>query len=116
MIKKPFSSLGAAFKRGIYSHGSFGLWGAYLAGGETVVPDGYYVPNRISNLSHPINDEQASHFVLKSASVLNWKVMWDPCYERSQSGVLTEDCEQNKAKYGIEGVTDGNNETSSSLQ
>ena len=100
-----------------FSHGSFGLWGAYLAGGETVVPDGYYVPNRISNLSHPINDEQASHFVLKSASVLNWKVMWDPCYERSQSGVLTEECEQNKAKYGIEErVTDGNNETSSSLQ
>ena len=95
-----------------FSHGSFGLWGAYLAGGETVVPDGYYVPNRISNLSHPINDEQASHFVLKSARVLNWKVMWDPCYERSQSGVLTEECEQNKAKYGI----DGNNETSSSLQ
>ena len=44
----------------IFSHGSFGLWGAYLAGGETVVPDGFYDPDRAPKLDHWINDEQGS--------------------------------------------------------
>ena len=65
-----------------------------------MVPDGFYKSR--FKLDHWINDEQASHFVLKTARVLHWKVMWDPCYERSRGGVLTKECDQNRAKYGIQ--------------
>ena len=81
------------------SHGSFGLWGAYLAGGEVVVPDGYYNQSVASQKSP---NEQASLFMLKTAKLMNWMIIWDKCYRRGHSGVLTMHCTENKSKYGIE--------------
>ena len=41
-------------------------------------------------------------FTLQAAGVMNWTVIWDGCYKRDEGGVLTQECEKNKAKYGIE--------------
>ena len=81
------------------SHGSFGLWGAYLAGGDVVVPNGHYGQTLASRTSP---NEQASLFMLKTAKLMNWMVIWDKCYRKGRSGVLTMHCAENKSKYGIE--------------
>ena len=85
------------------SHGSFGLWSAYLAGGEVVVADGYsgesglHKPNARAGAGTP-----GPLFPIEAAKVMNWTVIWDRCYKPNEGGVLTEECEKNKAKYGIE--------------
>ena len=74
------------------------MWSAYLAGGEVVVADGYsgrQKPNAKIGAPGPL-------FPIEAARVMNWTVIWDRCYKEDVGGVLTEECEKDKAKYGIE--------------
>ena len=141
------------------SHGSYGLWSAYLAGGDVVIADGYsghqecnsiHFKNIIKIITHVWFKKQicfikilfllffvatfwvffrddccdnlhldvfrvyrivpqelstkapGTLFTLQAAGVMNWTVIWDGCYKRDEGGVLTQECEKNKAKYGIE--------------
>ena len=34
--------------------------------------------------------------------MMNWTTLWDACYKWDEPGVLTDECENNKSKYGIE--------------
>ena len=67
-----------------------------MAGGDVIVADGYS--------GHQELDTKApgTLFPLLAARVMNWTVIWDGCYKKDEGGILTEECENNKAKYGIE--------------
>ena len=80
----------------IFSHGSYALWGSYLAGGEVVVAAGYSGHKEL-NSRFP-----GTLFPLLAADIMNWTIIWDGCYNRAEPGVLTRECENNKAKYGID--------------
>ena len=41
-------------------------------------------------------------FPIMAAKVMNWTIIWDRCFKKDKGGVLTEECESNKTKYGIE--------------
>ena len=41
-------------------------------------------------------------FPIRAAKVMKWTIIWDRCYRKDEGGVLTEECEKNKNKYGIE--------------
>ena len=41
-------------------------------------------------------------FPIVAAKVMNWTIIWDRCFKKDKGGVLTEECESNKTKYGIE--------------
>ena len=79
----------------IFSHGSYALWSSYLAGGEVVVADGYSDHKELNSRFPGIL------FPLLAADIMNWTIIWDGCYKRTEPGILTGECERNKAKYGI---------------
>ena len=81
----------------ISSHGSYALWSAYLAGGDVIVADGYYSEHQELDTKYP-----RTLFPILAAKVMNWTLLWDRCYKWDEGGVLTDECEENKAKYGIE--------------
>jgi hypothetical protein len=80
----------------VISHGTFGFWTAYLAGGDVVVADGYY---------------KKSHILIEASKVLGWTLMWDPCFKKKANtnvgGDLTEDCLRNSVLYGITSPVQG---------
>ena len=80
----------------LFSHGSFGLWSAYLAGGDVVVADGYSKHQTLKSIA------PGPLFPIRAAKVMNWTIIWDRCYKKDEGGVLTEECEENMTKYGIE--------------
>ena len=62
-----------------------------------VVADGYSRHHQMlkSTVRGPL-------FPIVAAKVMNWTIIWDRCYKKDEGGVLTEECESNKTKYGIE--------------
>ena len=59
-----------------------------------MVADGYYEQGRDPN-------QVLVLFIIEAARMLNWKLMWDPCYKSDGSGALTEVCQYSQDKYGM---------------
>ena len=54
----------------IFSHGSYGLWSSYLAGGEVVVADGYSDRSDLKTTY-----AAGALFPIRAAALMNWEAL-----------------------------------------
>ncbi|TRY72179.1 hypothetical protein TCAL_13948, partial [Tigriopus californicus] len=75
----------ASADHSIFSFGTFGFWGAYLSGGETIMATNF-------------SSKSQALLLDAKAYIKRWNFMEDPCL---RGGKVAEECSKNATKYGL---------------